>query len=108
MSGVPAIKDTVPSSLIVSDAHVSPPMLNQKPDATPRPCDFRSGVFQCSVFLIEVSVSSRPIGPHFGPYAGLVPSRAAFILRSSLGARRSFVAISLPTLSAATAVIGEP
>ena len=67
MSGVPAISDTVPSSLIVKDAHVSPPMLNQKPEATPRPCHFRRGVFQCSVFLIELSVSSSPIGPNFGP-----------------------------------------
>ena len=58
MSGVPAIQHTVPSSLIVSEAHVSPPMLNQKPEATPRPCHFRSGVFQCSVFLMELSVSS--------------------------------------------------
>ena len=46
---------------------VSPPMLNQKPEATPRPCHFRSGVFQCSVFLIAFSVSSRPMGPNFGP-----------------------------------------
>jgi hypothetical protein len=67
MSGVPATSDTVPSSLIVSDAHVSPPMLNQKPEATPRPCHFRSGVFQCSVFLMELSVSSRPRGPNVGP-----------------------------------------
>ncbi len=42
-------------------------MLNQKPEATPRPCHLRSGVFQCSVFLIELSVSSRPMGPNFGP-----------------------------------------
>src|SRR2546429_4635240 len=44
MSGVPAISDTVPSSFTVSDAQVSPPMLNQKPEATPRPCHLRSGV----------------------------------------------------------------
>src|SRR6185295_11225832 len=62
MSGVPAISDTVPSSFTVSDTQVSPPMLNQNPEATPRPCHFRSGVFQCSVFLIELSVSSRPSG----------------------------------------------
>ena len=67
MSGVPAISDTVPSSFTVSDAQVSPPMLNQKPEATPRPCHFRSGVFQCSVFLTALSVSSIPMGPSFGP-----------------------------------------
>src|SRR5882672_6930005 len=67
MSGVPAMSDTVPSSLTVNDTHVSPPMLNQKPEATPRPCHLRSGVFQCSVFLIELSVSSSPMGPNFGP-----------------------------------------
>ena len=37
MSGVPAISVTVPSSLTRIEAEVSPPMLNQKPDATPRP-----------------------------------------------------------------------
>ncbi len=67
MSGVPAINDTVPSSFTVSDALVSPPMLNQKPEATPRPCHFRSGAFQCSVFLMALSVSSIPMGPSFGP-----------------------------------------
>ena len=41
MSGVPAISESVPSSLTVSDTEVSPPMLNQKPEATPRPCHFR-------------------------------------------------------------------
>ena len=67
MSGVPAISEIVPSSFTVSETEVSPPMLNQKPEATPRPCHFRSGVFQCSVFLIELRVSSRPMGPNFGP-----------------------------------------
>ena len=37
MSGVPAIRVTVPSSLTLIEAEVSPPMLNQKPEATPRP-----------------------------------------------------------------------
>ena len=37
MSGVPAISVTVPSSLTLIAAEVSPPMLNQKPEATPRP-----------------------------------------------------------------------
>jgi len=60
ISGVPAISDTLPSSFTVSDADVSPPMLNQNPEATPRPCHFRSGVFQCSVFLTALSVSSSP------------------------------------------------
>ncbi len=67
MSGVPAISDTVPSSLRVRETVVSPPMLNQKPEATPRPCHFRSGVFQCSLFLMELSVSSSPMGPNLGP-----------------------------------------
>ncbi len=88
MSGVPAIRDTVPSSL--------------------RPCHFRSGVFQCSVFLIELSVSSRPSGPNFGPYAALVPSRAAFIMRSSIGSSLSCLAISSTTLSTANSEIGAP
>ena len=108
MSGVPAISDTVPSSFTVSEADVSPPMLNQKPEATPRPCHLRSGVFQCSVFLIELSVSSMPIGPNFGPYAAFVPSRAAFIIRSSIGSRPSFLAISSTTLSTANSEIGAP
>src|SRR5262249_58348003 len=79
MSGVPAIKDTVPSSLIVRAAQVSPPLLNQKPEATPRPCHFRSGVFQCSVFLIELSVSSRPSGLNFGPSPPFVPPPLPFL-----------------------------
>ena len=83
-------------------------MLNQKPEATPRPCHFRSGVFQCSVFLIELSVSSRPMGPNFGPYAALVPSRAAFIMRRSIGSRPSFLAISSTTLSTANSEMGAP
>ena len=37
MSGVPAISVAVPSSLMLSEAQVSPPMLNQNPEATPRP-----------------------------------------------------------------------
>ena len=37
MSGVPTVSAVVPSSLTISDAQVSPPMLNQKPEATPRP-----------------------------------------------------------------------
>ena len=44
MSGVPATSDTVPSSFTVRAAHVSPPMLNQNPEATPRPCQGWSGV----------------------------------------------------------------
>ncbi len=67
MSGVPAMRDTVPSSFTVSETLVSPPILNQKPEATPRPCHFRSGAFQCSVFLMALSVSSSPMGPNFGP-----------------------------------------
>ena len=41
MSGVPAISDSVPSSFSVSATEVSPPMLNQKPQAMPRPCASR-------------------------------------------------------------------
>ncbi len=37
MSGVPATSVTVPSSPRLSAAQVSPPMLNQNPEATPRP-----------------------------------------------------------------------
>ena len=44
MSGVPAISERPPSSFKVSATEVSPPMLNQKPEATPRPCHFFSGV----------------------------------------------------------------
>ena len=36
ISGVPSVSPTVPSSLIVMDELVSPPILNQKPEATPR------------------------------------------------------------------------
>ena len=37
MSGVPIITVAVPSSPTASDTEVSPPWLNQKPEATPRP-----------------------------------------------------------------------
>ena len=37
MSGVPVIRPTLPSSLTFIVAQVSPPMLNQNPEATPRP-----------------------------------------------------------------------
>ncbi len=37
ISVVPSVRPTVPSSLIVIDELVSPPMLNQNPEATPRP-----------------------------------------------------------------------
>jgi len=37
MSGVPAVRESVPSSFSDSVTAVSPPMLNQKPLATPRP-----------------------------------------------------------------------
>ena len=67
MSGVPAVSDSVPSSLSDSDTAVSPPMLNQKPEATPRPWFLPSGVRQCACALAASSVSIRPIGPNFGP-----------------------------------------
>ena len=44
MSGVPATRATVPSSPTWRFAQVSPPMLNQKPEATPRPWFGPSGV----------------------------------------------------------------
>jgi hypothetical protein len=70
MSGVPAMSDTVPSSFTVR-TEVSPPMLNQKLEATPRaPSNLRSGVFQCSVFdRAEVSETN-------GPEPGSVRARA--------------------------------
>ena len=37
MSGWPVITTTVPSSLTLTCALDSPPALNQKPEATPRP-----------------------------------------------------------------------
>ena len=67
MSGVPAVSDSVPSSLSCSETEVSPPMLNQKPEATPRPWFFLSGVRQCACDLAASSVSTKPIGPNFGP-----------------------------------------
>ena len=67
MSGVPAVSDSVPSSLSCSDTDVSPPMLNQKPEATPRPWFLPSGVRQCACALAASSVSIMPIGPNFGP-----------------------------------------
>ena len=45
MSGVPAISVTVPSSFRLIEAEVSPPMLNQKPEATPRPWFGPSGAW---------------------------------------------------------------
>ena len=45
---------------------------------------------------------------HFGPYAALVPSCAAFIRRSSIGSRPSFLAISSTTLSTANSEFGAP
>ena len=38
MSGVPATSAMVPSSPRLRFAQVSPPMLNQNPEATPLPC----------------------------------------------------------------------
>ncbi len=43
ISGVPVTSVAVPSSLILSETQVSPPMLNQKPEATPRPWFAASG-----------------------------------------------------------------
>ena len=43
MSGVPATSVTLPSSPRLSAAQVSPPMLNQNPEATPRPWFALSG-----------------------------------------------------------------
>ena len=45
MSGVPATSVTVPSSFRLIEAEVSPPMLNQKPEATPRPWFGPSGAW---------------------------------------------------------------
>ena len=108
VSGVPAVSDRVPSSLSDSDTEVSPPMLNQKPEATPRPWFFSSGVRQCAWLLAASSVSTMPIGPNFGPYAALVPSLAAFLRRSSIGSMPILPAISSMTLSTANSEIGPP
>jgi hypothetical protein len=43
ISGVPVINVAVPSSLMLSETQVSPPMLNQKPEAIPRPWFASSG-----------------------------------------------------------------
>ena len=47
MSGLPVAAVTEPSSLTWTVAVDSPPMLNQKPDARPRPWPGFSGDFQC-------------------------------------------------------------
>ncbi len=65
-------------------------------------------MFQCSVFLTALSVSSSPMGPNFGPYAAFVPSCAAFCMRMSIGSMSSFLAISSTTLSTANSEIGAP
>ena len=67
ISGVPAVRERVPSSLSESDTEVSPPMLNQKPLATPRPWFLPSGVRQWACDFAASSVSIMPIGPNFGP-----------------------------------------
>jgi len=43
MSGWPVVTTTLPSSVMLTWAEDSPPALNQKPDAMPRPCSLPSG-----------------------------------------------------------------
>ena len=45
MSGLPVTTITVPSSLTMTSALEVPPMLNQKPEATPRPWFGPSGIW---------------------------------------------------------------
>src|SRR5712672_3664814 len=46
MSGWPVVTTTLPSSVMLTCALDSPPALNQKPDATPRPCSLPGGALQ--------------------------------------------------------------
>jgi hypothetical protein len=61
ISGLPDTATTVPSSATCTAALDSPPMLNQNPQATPRPCPGFSGDFQCAVFFAASSVARNPM-----------------------------------------------
>ncbi len=58
MSGLPDTTTAVPSSLMCTAALDSPPMLNQKPEATPRPWLGPSFSFRCGWFLAASTVSA--------------------------------------------------
>ncbi len=58
ISGVPTATTAVPSSLTWIAALDSPPMLNQKPEATPRPWLGPSFSFRCGWFLAASTVSA--------------------------------------------------
>ncbi len=57
ISGLPDTATTVPSSATCTAAEDSPPMLNQKPVAMPRPWPGFSGDFQCALFFAASSVA---------------------------------------------------
>ena len=67
MSGLPDVATTVPSSAMWQPAENSPPMLNQKPQAMPRPWPGFSGAFQCGWFFAASSVARKPMFWCVGP-----------------------------------------
>ena len=67
MSGLPSITLTVPSAVMLSDTQVSPPKLNQKPQATPRPWFGPNGALRCGCALAVASVAVSPILSKLGP-----------------------------------------
>ncbi len=67
ISGLPDAAVTDPSSLTWTCAVDSPPMLNQKPVARPRPCPSFSGDFQCGCDLTAASTALKPMFWCVGP-----------------------------------------
>ena len=67
ISGLPSLRLTVPSLLIAIETLVSPPKLNQNPQATPRPWFGPRGADQCGCAFAASSVALNPILPKVGP-----------------------------------------
>ena len=67
ISGLPDTTLMVPSSFTNTEAELSPPMLNQKPVATPRPWLGPSGADQCGCDLAASRTCSKPISGNTGP-----------------------------------------
>ena len=66
-SMVPAVTFTVPSTPMFTSAQVWPPMLNQKPQAMPRPWFLPSRARMWGWFLTASRVGPIPMGPYLGP-----------------------------------------
>ena len=106
MSVVPRISVTEPSVSMLSVGAVSPPQLNQKPQAMPRPWFFPSGAGIVRMVLRRFERLHEADRPEGRAVDRLVPSTAAFLSRKSIASMPILAASSSMALSTPKTTFG--